>query len=81
MFRHYLQVAVRSLVSHKLYSFINFLGLSVALTCVTFVILFVRYQLSYDTWIPGTQSLYRAELTLPIPGAPSLNSATTPNAL
>jgi putative ABC transport system permease protein len=81
MFRHYLQVAVRSLVSQKLYSFINFLGLSVALTCATFVILFVRYQLSYDTWIPGTQSLYRAELTLPIPGAPSLNSATTPNAL
>ena len=34
-----------------------------------------------SVWIPGTQSLYRAELTLPIRGAPSLNSATTANAL
>jgi putative ABC transport system permease protein len=81
MLRHYLFMALRSFARHKLYSFINVFGLSVALTCVILVILFVRYQLSYDTWIPGTERLYRAELTLPIPGAPSLNSATTPNAL
>jgi putative ABC transport system permease protein len=81
LIRHYLQLVTRSLVSHKLYSFINFLGLAVALTCATFVILFVRYELSYDAWIPGTQSLYRAELSLSIPGAPPLDSARTPNAL
>jgi putative ABC transport system permease protein len=81
MFRHYVQVTVRGLLSHKLYSFINFLGLSVALTCTILVVLFVRYQLSYDRWIPDTRSLYRAEITVRIPGAPSMYSATTPNAL
>lgn len=81
MLRHYLFIAIRSVARHKLYSLINLIGLAVALTCVTFVILFLRYELSYDKWIPRTRSLYRAELTLPIPGAPSLNSATTPNAL
>lgn len=81
MVGHYLQLVTRSLVHHKLYSFINFLGLAVALTCATFVILFVRHEMSYDAWIPGTQSLYRAELSLSIPGAPPLDSARTPNAL
>ena len=78
MFRHYLQMATRSLVRHKLYSFINILGLVVALTCVIFVILFVRYELSFDTWIPGTQRLYRVELTERVPGAPQLSFATGP---
>ncbi|MGH8317036.1 MAG: ABC transporter permease [Steroidobacteraceae bacterium] len=73
MFRHYMQMAVRNLVIHKVYSFINVLGLSVALTCVIFVTLFVRYELSYDKWIPGTDNLYRVELTIASPGAPSLD--------
>jgi putative ABC transport system permease protein len=73
-----MQVATRSLVSHKLYSFINILGLSVALTCTILVILFVRYELSYDKWIPGSQDLYRVELALRFPGMAPLNSATAP---
>jgi len=78
MLRHHMQVATRSLVSHKLYSFINILGLSVALTCTIFVVLFVRYELSYDKWIPEAQDLYRVESTLRFPGMAPLNSATTP---
>jgi putative ABC transport system permease protein len=75
MLRHYLQMALRGLVRHKLYSFINVLGLSVALTCVIFVVLFARHELSYDRWIPGTENLYRVESTLRMPGKAPLNSA------
>ncbi len=34
------------------------------LTCAIFIILFVRDQLSYDRWIPGTENLYRVEMTV-----------------
>jgi putative ABC transport system permease protein len=68
MFRNYLFTALRNLTRHKLYSFINVAGLTVGLTCAIFVILFLRDQLSYDRWIPGTETLYRVEATFSAPG-------------
>jgi putative ABC transport system permease protein len=78
MFRNYLTVAFRNLTRHKLYSFINIAGLTVGLTCAIFIILFVRDQLSYDRWIPGTENLYRVEVTFNFPGKPGKLSARTP---
>ena len=62
MFRNYLTVALRNIVRHKLYSFINIAGLAVGLACVIFIVLFVRDELSYDKWLPGTEHLYRLEV-------------------
>src|SRR5580698_6025101 len=67
MFRNYLSTALRNIVQHRLYSAINVAGLAVGLACVIFVILFVRDELSYDTWLPGTQNLYQLELTIRVP--------------
>jgi len=78
MFRNYLTVALRNIVRHKLYSFINIAGLTVGLTCTIFVILFVRDQLSYDRWIPGTENLYRVEDILNLPGKPPAQNAKSP---
>jgi len=78
MFRNYLTVALRNIVRHKLYSFINIAGLTVGLTCAIFIILFVRDQLSYDRWIPGTENLYRVEGTLNLPGKPPAPNAKMP---
>ncbi|MGH8200751.1 MAG: hypothetical protein ACREVO_10375, partial [Steroidobacteraceae bacterium] len=63
MWRHYLSIAARGIIRHRLYSAINIAGLAVGLTCMIFVILFVRDELSYDKWIPDTKNLYRVELT------------------
>ena len=78
MFQHYLRMALRGFVRHKLYSFINVLGLTVALTCAILILLFVRDQLSYDDWIPGTSNLYRLEVTFRAPGQPPLALALCP---
>jgi putative ABC transport system permease protein len=78
MIRNYLLIALRNLVRHKLYSFINIAGLTVGLTCAIFIILFVRDQLSYDRWIPGTGNLYRVEDTMTLPGKPPEQNAKTP---
>ncbi len=63
MWRHYLSMALRGFARHKLYSLINIVGLSVAMTCAILILLFVRDQLSYDAWIPDAAHLYRLELT------------------
>src|SRR5579863_9376024 len=78
MFRHYMLMAARGFVRHRLYSFINVAGLSVALACAILILLFVRDQLSYDTWIPDTANLYRLEVTFHIPGQPPLPLALCP---
>ncbi|HEY7887188.1 MAG TPA: ABC transporter permease [Steroidobacteraceae bacterium] len=78
MFRHYLLMAARGFVRHKLYSFINVVGLSVALACAILILLFVRDQLSYDAWIPGTENLYRLALTYRLPGNPPLHGTAAP---
>jgi putative ABC transport system permease protein len=61
MLRHYLVMALRGFARHKLYSFINIAGLSIGLLAATLIVLYVRDQLSYDTWIAGTAHLYRLE--------------------
>src|SRR6185503_8696725 len=70
MFQNYLVTALRNFGRHKLYSFINIVGLTVGLTCAIFIILFVRDELSYDRWIPGTENLYRTERAVHVPGQP-----------
>ncbi len=78
MFRNYLTVALRNIVRHKLYSFINIAGLAVGLASVIFVVLFVRDELSYDKWIPGSDNLYRVEVAVTIPDRPLLMLAVVP---
>jgi putative ABC transport system permease protein len=78
MWRHYLSIAARGIIRHRLYSAINIASLAVGLTCVIFVVLFVRDELSYDTWIPDTQNLYRVELTIDIPDRGPLSMAVLP---
>jgi putative ABC transport system permease protein len=78
MFRNYIITALRNITRHKLYSFINICGLAIGLACVIFVLLFIRDELSYDKWVPDTQNLYRAEVTVYIPGRDPLAMAVVP---
>jgi putative ABC transport system permease protein len=78
LLRHYSTTALRNVLKHKLYSFINIAGLSVGLACAIFIALFLRDELSYDRWIPNTANLYRVELTFHMRGRPPWPLATAP---
>ena len=43
MFRNYLVTALRNFTRHKLYSFINIVGLAVGLACAIFISLFMLH--------------------------------------
>jgi putative ABC transport system permease protein len=70
MFRNYLATALNNIVRHKLYSFINIVGLAVGLACAIFIALYLRDELSYDKWIPDSQNIYRIEETFYFPDGP-----------
>ena len=78
MFRNYLTIALRNIVRYRLYSFINIAGLAVGLACVIFVLAFIRDELSYDKWVPGTQNLYRLEKTSHLQGREPFEWASVP---
>ena len=78
MFRNYLVTAARNFSQHKLYSFINVTGLAVGLACAILIVLFLRDELSYDTWIPDSANLYRTEISIAIPGRDLMQLAVSP---
>lgn len=50
MFRNYLISTFRNLRKNRLHSFINIAGLAIGLACVILILLFVRHELSYDSF-------------------------------
>jgi len=78
MISNYLVIALRNLIRHKLYSFINIASLAVGLACAIFIILFIRDEISYDKWIPDSQHLFRVEATLVHPGQAPVHFTTSP---
>ncbi len=70
MFQNYFAATLRHLRDHKLYALINVLGLSIGLASCLLIILFVRHETSYDTFLPNLDRLYRFESMVNIPGRP-----------
>jgi putative ABC transport system permease protein len=68
MLRNYLVTALRNLVRHKLYSFINIAGLALGLASVILIALFIRDEISFDKWVPDTANLYRLDESFTLPG-------------
>jgi len=64
MVRHYLTMSVRSLTRHKGYALINLFGLVTGLSACLLLLLFVRYELGYDRWLPGGEAVHQLQLTL-----------------
>ncbi|MGH8202231.1 MAG: ABC transporter permease [Steroidobacteraceae bacterium] len=78
MLKHYFLIAARQLIRHRLYSFINITGLALGLACVILIALYVRFETSYDKWLPGTERVYKLEMTANIPGRSALDTALVP---
>ena len=59
MFRNYLTVAVRNLLRHKLYSFINVLGLAIGMACCILILLFIQDEFRYNTFHTQAHRIFR----------------------
>lgn len=62
MFRNNLKVALRSLLKQKAYTVINVLGLAVGIASCLVIVLFIRYEFSYDTFLRDYDRVYRMSL-------------------
>ena len=81
MFRNYLTIAIRTILADKLFSFINIAGLAVGLASCLLIYLFVESESGYDSWLPGSENLYRVEGSFSALGRDLFIGATTMPAL
>lgn len=68
MFQNYLITATRNLLKYKLFTLINILGLAIGVAACILIILFVRFETSYDKWIPDADRIFRVHSSFEIPG-------------
>lgn len=64
LFTNYVIIAWRNILRHRLYSMINIFGLAVGMAACLLIFLFVRYESSYDNWLPGSEDIYRVNYTM-----------------
>ena len=61
MWRNYWTVAVRALAKSKTYSIINIAGLAIGMAACVMILLYIRYEESYDKWLPDVQNTYQLQ--------------------
>ena len=68
MLRSYLAAAFGNLARNWLYASVTIVGLAVSFAAAIVIGLYLRDEYSYETFIPGYQSVYRVETSLILPG-------------
>jgi putative ABC transport system permease protein len=61
MWRNYLTVGFRALTRSKTYAFINVFGLALGLAACLMLLVYVRYETSYDRWLPDAERIYQVQ--------------------
>jgi len=67
MFKNYFKIAFRNLWRHKIFSFINIMGLAVGMTACFLIFLYVRFELSYDSFHTKGDRAYRITADIKTP--------------
>jgi ABC-type antimicrobial peptide transport system permease subunit len=60
MLKNYVKTAWRNLINHKVYSFLNIIGLATGMAIALVIGLWVFYQYSYDRFLPDYGLVYKA---------------------
>lgn len=58
MIKNYLKIALRNLVRHKAFSFINIAGLAIGIASCLLLFTVIKYELSYDKFQPNYKQIY-----------------------
>src|ERR1700733_2076327 len=67
MFRNYLRSAIRNLWKHWGFSLLNITGLTIGMVAFFLILIYVRFELSYDSWHDKGDRIYRIVCDLKTP--------------
>ena len=78
MLRNYLAIGVRTLLRNPIYAAINIGGLALGLAGCLLILNYIRYETSYDEWLPDSDRVYQVQATTHVPGQPIVRSQNVP---
>ena len=58
MITHYLKIAFRNMLKYKNQTLISVLGLAVGFTCFALAMLWIRYEMTFDSFHKNAKQLY-----------------------
>ena len=58
MIRHYLKIALRSLMKHRVQSVLSIVGLAVGFVCFAYSLIWLRYERTFDSFHPNADRIY-----------------------
>ena len=61
MLRNYLNTGLNALNRNRVFAAINIFGLAIGMAACILLLLFVRYEMSYDKWLPGHENAYQVQ--------------------
>jgi len=61
MLRNYLTTGLNALNRNRVFAAINIFGLAIGMAACILLLLFVRYETSYDQWLPGHTNVYQIQ--------------------
>ena len=60
MIYHYLKIAFRNLIKYKTQSIVSIVGLAIGFICFALSALWIRYEMTYDTFHERAERIYLA---------------------
>ncbi|HEX6848467.1 MAG TPA: ABC transporter permease [Chitinophagaceae bacterium] len=77
MIKNYIKIAWRNLKRKKASAMINLTGLAIGLAAFLLIVYFVRYELSYDSFLPDADRIYRVTVRQEENNQTGMHSART----
>ena len=81
MLKNYLKIALRNMLKHKGYSFINITGLAVGMACCILILLYIQFEFGYDKFHKDADKIFRVAKDFRIKGEPASYGTATPPTL
>jgi len=78
MLKNYLTIIVRNILRYKQLTAINVLGLAVGMASFFTIVLYLKYELSFDKFNHDYENIYRINFTLTDPSKEKSNYASSP---
>jgi len=70
MFKNYLLTTWRHILKNKLFSAINIFGLAIGMMSCILILLYVKDEVSYDSWVPESEKIVRLHSAYYTPDRP-----------
>jgi putative ABC transport system permease protein len=77
MFRNYLITAWRNIIKNGVFSFINIFGLAIGLMSCILIMLFVRQETGFDSWLKDSDKLVRMHTSYTMPNQEPFETVRT----